>query len=160
MTYSCSVIKYRKVSCTVHSACTLVAYSSTCLRSNVLCTQVYYLTPSLSLSLSLLPFLIDDIEVLFYEEKNDNSLNPVQPWSAKGRFGPNDVHHQYAIVFQTPPFYNLAIERPVTVWIALRRPSDSELSEPKPFLYLPQEFGERCSFNICMYTCTIGRLNQ
>ena len=108
----------------------------------------FSLPPSLSLSL---PFFLslslplpssDDIEVLFYEEKNDNSLNPVQPWSAKGRFGPNDVHHQYAIVFQTPPFYNLAIERPVTVWIALRRPSDSELSEPKPFLYLPQEFGK------------------
>ena len=63
-------------------------------------------------------------------------------WSAKGRFGPNDVHHQYAIVFQTPPFYNTAVERPVQVMIALRRPSDSELSEPKPFLYLPQEFGE------------------
>jgi hypothetical protein len=101
------------------------------------------LPPSLSLCLSLpLSLSTDDIEVLFYEEKNDNSLNPVQPWSAKGRFGPNDVHHQYAIVFQTPPFYNLAIERPVTVWIALRRPSDSELSEPKPFLYLPQEFGK------------------
>ena len=97
-----------------------------------------------SLSLSLSPHLTstDDIEVLFYEEKNDTALNPVQPWSAKGRFGPNDVHHQYAIVFQTPPFYNLAIERPVTVWIALRRPSDNELSEAKPFLYLPQEFGE------------------
>ena len=106
-----------------------------------------YLPFFLSLSLALFPSslappLSDDIEVLFYEEKNDNSINPVQPWSAKGRFGPNDVHHQYAIVFQTPPFYNLAIERPVTVWIALRRPSDSELSEPKPFLYLPQEFGK------------------
>ena len=84
----------------------------------------------------------DDIEIIFYEEKQDSAIHAVQPWSAKGRFGPNDVHHQYAIVFQTPPFYNLAVERPVQVMIALRRPSDSELSEPKPFLYLPQEFGE------------------
>jgi nuclear factor NF-kappa-B p105 subunit len=84
----------------------------------------------------------NDIEVLFYEERHDSALHPVQPWTAKGRFGPNDVHHQYAIVFQTPAFYNLAIERPVQVNISLRRPSDQETSEPKPFLFLPQEFDE------------------
>jgi ankyrin repeat protein len=84
----------------------------------------------------------NDIEVVFYEERHDSSLHPVQPWTAKGRFGPNDVHHQYAIVFQTPAFYNLAIERPVQVNISLRRPSDQETSEPKPFLFLPQEFDE------------------
>ena len=90
---------------------------------------------------------LDDIEIIFYEEKSEASLQTsVQPWSAKGRFGPNDVHHQYAIVFQTPPFYNLAVERPVQVQIALRRPSDSELSESKPFLYLPQEFGKLIFF--------------
>lgn len=44
-------------------------------------------------------------------------------------------------MFQTPPFYNQAIEHPVQVWIALKRPSDLETSEAKPFLYLPQEFG-------------------
>ena len=49
---------------------------------------------------------------------------------------------QYAIVFKTPPYYNMAIERPVTVMIALRRPSDKEASDPKPFTYLPQEFGK------------------
>lgn len=84
----------------------------------------------------------NDIEVIFYEERHDSTLHPVQPWTAKGRFGPNDVHHQYAIVFQTPAFYNLAIERPVQVNISLRRPSDNETSEPKPFLFLPQEFDE------------------
>ena len=38
----------------------------------------------------------DDIEVVLYEDKQENSGNAVnmQPWSAKGRFGPNDVHHQ------------------------------------------------------------------
>ena len=36
----------------------------------------------------------DDIEVIFFEEKHDNGMHPVQPWVAKGRFGPNDVHHQ------------------------------------------------------------------
>ena len=35
------------------------------------------------------------------------------------------------------------------VFISLRRPSDQEMSEPKPFLYLPQEFG-RC---MCAHIC-------
>lgn len=82
----------------------------------------------------------NDIEVVLYEDKQENA--PLSQWSAKGRFGPNDVHHQYAIVFQTPQFYNQAIEHPVQVWVALKRPSDQEISEPKPFLYLPQEFDE------------------
>ena len=63
-------------------------------------------------------------------------------WEAVGTFGPQDVHHQYAIVFKTPPYYNMAIERPVTVQLALRRPSDKELSDSKPFTYLPQEYDE------------------
>ena len=68
------------------------------------------------------------------------------------------TYTQYAIVFQTPPFYNLAIERPVQVNISLRRPSDQETSEPKPFLFLPQEFGEFYyrSFYIHVHTCTLG----
>jgi len=34
------------------------------------------------------------------------------------------------------------IERQVVVNVALRRPSDREVSEPRQFTYLPQEFGE------------------
>lgn len=43
--------------------------------------------------------LQDDIEVILYEDKQENSPSSVnlQPWSAKGRFGPNDVHHQVNI---------------------------------------------------------------
>lgn len=45
--------------------------------------------------LSLLLFCApDDIEVIFFEEKDDDGMHPAQPWVAKGRFGPNDVHHQ------------------------------------------------------------------
>ena len=40
----------------------------------------------------------DDIEVIFYEDKPDQGMN-VQPWMAKGRFGPNDVHHQVGMVY-------------------------------------------------------------
>ena len=39
------------------------------------------------------------------------------------------------------------------VMIALRRPSDSELSESKPFLYLPQEFGERNVASGLLFVC-------
>ena len=72
----CSVIKFKKVSF-------LIMY----------CTNVCMMCV-------LFP---DDIEVIFYEDKNDG-MN-VQPWMAKGRFGPNDVHHQVAnallVVFLT-----------------------------------------------------------
>ena len=55
-------------------------------------------SPSLPLppffSPSLPPPSPDDIEVVFYEDRHDSALHPVQPWTAKGRFGPNDVHHQ------------------------------------------------------------------
>ena len=38
----------------------------------------------------------DDIEVILYEDKQENSASGMNlnPWLAKGRFGPNDVHHQ------------------------------------------------------------------
>ena len=42
----------------------------------------------------------------------------------------------------------MAIEKPVSVWIALRRPSDQEQSDAKRFLYLPQEFG---MLHLCAY---------
>lgn len=47
--------------------------------------------------LTLLP-LLDDIEVVFYEDKQETTGGmQLQPWMAKGRFGPNDVHHQVRI---------------------------------------------------------------
>lgn len=81
---------------------------------------------------------VDDIEVIFYEE-NQESTSPL--WSAKGLFGPYDVHHQYAIVVQTPPIDNLQLQRPKQIMIALRRPSDGQISKPRPFFYMPMEFG-------------------
>ena len=48
---------------------------------------------------------------------------------------------QVAIVFKTPPYWNLAIERPVKVQLELRRKSDQETSEPVEFTYQPQMFG-------------------
>ncbi|XP_078577354.1 nuclear factor NF-kappa-B p105 subunit-like [Branchiostoma floridae x Branchiostoma japonicum] len=81
----------------------------------------------------------DDIQVRFYEEA-DESTNGGTEWEAYGDFGPADVHRQFAIVFKTPPYHNMAIERPISVHVQLRRKSDGELSDPKPFTYQPQQF--------------------
>ncbi|XP_070544392.1 nuclear factor NF-kappa-B p105 subunit-like [Ptychodera flava] len=74
----------------------------------------------------------DDIEVRFFEEGGN--------WEALGDFGPTDVHRQFAIVFKTPKYRNIAIDKPVCVFVQLRRKSDKEVSEPKPFTYHPQQF--------------------
>ena len=70
------------------------------------------------------------------------TVNNYDRWEAKAEFGPHDVHHQYAIVFRTPAYFNRVIERQVVVNVALRRPSDREMSDPRQFTYLPQEFGK------------------
>lgn len=49
---------------------------------------------------------------------------------------------QVAIVFKTPAYWNIAIERPVKVQLELRRKSDQEISEPVEFTYQPQMFGK------------------
>ncbi|ESN92722.1 hypothetical protein HELRODRAFT_69490 [Helobdella robusta] len=76
----------------------------------------------------------DDIQVRFFEETDDREV-----WEGNGDFAPNDVHRQYAIVFKTPPYRNPDIQEPVTVFVQLRRPSDDEVGDPKPFQYIPQD---------------------
>lgn len=48
---------------------------------------------------------------------------------------------QYAIVFKTPP-YRKEIERPVTVFLQLKRKKGGDCSEPKQFTYVPQYPGQ------------------
>ena len=43
----------------------------------------------------------DDIQVRFYEERNNQLV-----WEAFGDFQPNDVHKQVAISFRTPKYYD------------------------------------------------------
>ncbi|MBN3294760.1 NFKB1 factor, partial [Polypterus senegalus] len=76
----------------------------------------------------------DDIQVRFYQE-NENELL----WEGFGKFGPTDVHRQYAIVFKTPKYFDIYINNPVSVYVQLRRRSDGETSNAKPFLYYPQK---------------------
>ncbi|XP_056138429.1 nuclear factor NF-kappa-B p105 subunit isoform X2 [Lampris incognitus] len=75
----------------------------------------------------------DDIQVRFYEE-DDTGLT----WEALGDFSPTDVHRQFAIVFKTPKYKNLNLQQPTSVFVQLKRKSDNETSEPKPFTYHPQ----------------------
>jgi len=51
---------------------------------------------------------------------------------------------QYAIVFRTPPYRDPNIQNSVQVFIQLRRPSDDETGDPKPFQYIPQDLGKCC----------------
>ncbi|XP_022072227.1 nuclear factor NF-kappa-B p100 subunit [Acanthochromis polyacanthus] len=74
----------------------------------------------------------DDIEIRFYEEDEEGC------WEAYGDFSPTDVHKQYAIVFKTPAYHSTEIERPVTVFLQLRRKKAGDSSDPKQFTYIPQ----------------------
>uniref|UniRef100_A0AAQ4S6A1 RHD domain-containing protein n=1 Tax=Gasterosteus aculeatus aculeatus TaxID=481459 RepID=A0AAQ4S6A1_GASAC len=75
----------------------------------------------------------DDIQVRFYEE-DDSGLT----WEAMGDFSPTDVHRQFAIVFKTPKYRDQNLQKPTSVLVQLKRKSDNETSEPKPFTYHPQ----------------------
>ena len=50
-------------------------------------------------------FILDDIEVRFFEESNDGLL----VWEAFGDFQPSDVHKQFAISFRTPQYHQLQV---------------------------------------------------
>lgn len=44
---------------------------------------------------------------------------------------------QYAIVFRTPPYHKMKIERPVTVFLQLKRKRGGDVSDSKQFTYYP-----------------------
>ncbi|XP_041117289.1 nuclear factor NF-kappa-B p105 subunit-like isoform X2 [Polyodon spathula] len=75
----------------------------------------------------------DDIQVRFYEEDETGGY-----WETFGDFSPTDVHRQFAIVFKTPKYRDLNLQTPTSVFVQLKRKSDNETSEPKPFTYHPQ----------------------
>ncbi|XP_052005863.1 nuclear factor NF-kappa-B p105 subunit isoform X1 [Xyrauchen texanus] len=76
----------------------------------------------------------DDIQVRFYEDDDDSGFT----WEAYGDFSPTDVHRQFAIVFKTPRYRDQNLQKPISVFVQLKRKSDNETSEPKPFTYHPQ----------------------
>ncbi|XP_078287037.1 transcription factor RelB-like isoform X2 [Rhinoraja longicauda] len=71
----------------------------------------------------------EDIAVIFSDDG----------WEARGVFSQTDVHRQIAIVFKTPPYCDIDIQRPVPVNLRLYRPSDKEYSDPFEFRYIPRD---------------------
>ncbi|XP_017753441.1 PREDICTED: nuclear factor NF-kappa-B p110 subunit [Eufriesea mexicana] len=76
-----------------------------------------------------------NIKIKFFELNEDDC----EIWSAYGRFSELDVHHQYAIVFRTPPYRDCNITSPKEVFIQLERGSDGGCSDPKKFIYKPSD---------------------
>lgn len=76
-----------------------------------------------------------EIRIRFFEIDNDGN----QQWESFGQFNESDVHHQVAIVFRTPPYRNVEITKPIQVYIQLFRQRDGESSEPRTFIYKPQD---------------------
>ncbi|XP_028177014.1 nuclear factor NF-kappa-B p105 subunit-like isoform X1 [Ostrinia furnacalis] len=75
-----------------------------------------------------------NVMIRFFELNEDGK----EIWSGNGTFSENDVHHQYAIVFRTPPYKDLRITKRVQVFVELVRPSDGKKSEPIEFYYTPE----------------------
>lgn len=76
-----------------------------------------------------------NIKIKFFELNDDD----IEIWTDYGRFSELDVHHQYAMVFRTPPYKDLYITSPREVFIQLERPSDSDCSEAIKFTYKPSD---------------------
>ncbi|XP_012528850.1 nuclear factor NF-kappa-B p100 subunit isoform X2 [Monomorium pharaonis] len=76
-----------------------------------------------------------NIKIKFFELDDDDT----EVWVDYGRFSELDVHHQYAMVFRTPPYKDRNITSPKEVFIQLERPSDSDCSEPIKFTYKPSD---------------------
>ncbi|XP_018365630.1 PREDICTED: nuclear factor NF-kappa-B p100 subunit isoform X2 [Trachymyrmex cornetzi] len=76
-----------------------------------------------------------NIKIKFFELDDDDT----EIWIDYGRFSELDVHHQYAMVFRTPPYKDRYIISPKEVFIQLERPSDSYCSEPIKFTYKPTD---------------------
>ena len=114
----------------------------------------------------------DDIQVRFYEEDDRGmtwealgdfsptdvhrqvSHTPGRPRASQTTLGgvsncclsppsfPRPAPLQFAIVFKTPKYRDLNLQKPTSVFVQLKRKSDNETSEPKPFTYHPQIIGE------------------
>ncbi len=52
------------------------------------------------------------------------------------------ISFQYAIVFKTPAYHNPNIDRQKYVQVQLKRRTDGDTSDPKPFTYFPKEHGK------------------
>ena len=52
-------------------------------------------------------------------------------------------------MFRTPPYSNCEIDNAVRVYVQLKRMSDSVISEPRVFTYLPEQTGKCFKMILC-----------
>lgn len=117
--------------------------------------------------------LAEDIQVRIYEEIDGQVI-----WEDFGEFSSSDIHRQvsvvihlknnrfcsvcswfrppfsllqFAIVFKTPRYRDPFIKEPAAVYIQLKRPSDCDVSDPKPFQYIPDDPGKHPSVSLYSY---------
>ena len=81
-----------------------------------------------------------DIQVIFSAERD--SVDNETGWYRTLDVTSNDVHHQYAVTIKTPPYIDMNIKNTETVYIRLRRMSDSLYSNAVEFSYEPQLHAE------------------
>ncbi|CAH0605856.1 unnamed protein product [Chrysodeixis includens] len=107
----------------------------------------------------------DDVFILVEKVNKKNIMirffeldeNGERSWTSVGQFMQSDVHHQYAIVFRTPPYKNPETPKDVPVFIELVRPSDGRTSEPKDFKYkASQAFKQSKKRKTGSSYCSIG----
>lgn len=79
----------------------------------------------------------EDIKIRFFEERQGRVH-----WEAFYEPTAADIHKQVAICFKTPKYLNENIQAPVMVRIQLKRISDNQVSESRPFQFLPCESDE------------------
>lgn len=72
-----------------------------------------------------------------------NMFCPLKNVKIKTKMTPHDtIFPQYAIVFKTPKYHTADIDRPVTVYLQLKRRKGNDCSEPKQFTYVPHVQGK------------------
>merc|ERR1740128_370919 len=76
-----------------------------------------------------------NIKIRFFQENDEEE----RIWQELANFSEGDVHHQYAIVFKTPPYRDPTVTESVDVYYELYRPSDDNASDKKTFRFLPTE---------------------
>lgn len=79
---------------------------------------------------------LQEISVLFYEEDDDGNIIWKEEINHKNSTSMK-VHHQYAISFQSPKYWEIDITQPRAAFIQLVRSKDNEFSEPLPFEFVP-----------------------
>lgn len=63
-------------------------------------------------------------------------------------------------MFKTPKYRDVNITKPASVFVQLRRKSDLETSEPKPFLYYPEIKGNSLNAFYRLGMETVGSLGM